>query len=235
MKDISHYINGLTIRAAGGRNAPVFNPATGEQTAVVHLASNTEVGQAVFAARSAFDAWAKTTPLRRGRILNRFLGILQERTGELASVITAEHGKVLSDAKGEIQRGMEVVEFATSIPQLLKGEITEDVGPGIDSHSLRQPLGVVAGITPFNFPVMVPTWMFPVAIACGNCFILKPACRTACSTSSTVTRKLSTPSSSIRISRPSVLSDRRRSRDTSMRPRHATASDARHWAVPRTT
>ena len=175
MKDISHYINGLTVRAAGGRTAPVFNPATGEQTAVVHLASNTEVSQAVFAARSAFAAWAKTTPLKRGRILNRFLGILQERTDELAAVITAEHGKVLSDAKGEIQRGMEVVEFATSIAQLLKGEITEDVGPGIDSHSLRQPLGVVAGITPFNFPVMVPMWMFPVAIACGNCFILKPS------------------------------------------------------------
>src|SRR5450756_586516 len=175
MKDISHHINALTIRAAGGRTAPVFNPDTGEQTAVVHLASNTEVGQAVFAARSAHEAWAKTTPLRRGRILNRFLGILQERTDELASVITAEHGKVLSDAKGEIQRGMEVVEFATSIAQLLKGEITEDVGPGIDSHSLRQPLGVVAGITPFNFPVMVPMWMFPVAIACGNCFILKPS------------------------------------------------------------
>ena len=120
-------------------------------------------------------AWAGTPPLRRARILNKFLRILEERIDELAAVITDEHGKTLSDAKGEIQRGLEVVEFATGAPQLLKGEFTDNVGTGVDSHSLRQPLGVVAGITPFNFPAMVPMWMFPVALACGNCFILKPS------------------------------------------------------------
>ena len=125
--------------------------------------------------RKAAGPWAATTPLRRARILNRFLRLLEERTDELAAVITAEHGKVLSDAKGEVQRGIEVVEFATAAPHLLKGEVTENVGTRVDSHSLRQPLGVVAGITPFNFPVMVPMWMFPVALACGNCFILKPS------------------------------------------------------------
>ncbi len=119
--------------------------------------------------------WAATTPLRRARILNRFHRILEERTNELADVIVAEHGKVHSDAVGEIQRGMEVVEFATAAPQLLKGELTENVGTRVDSYSTRQPLGVVAGITPFNFPAMVPMWMFPVALACGNAFILKPS------------------------------------------------------------
>jgi malonate-semialdehyde dehydrogenase (acetylating)/methylmalonate-semialdehyde dehydrogenase len=130
------------------------------------------------AAHQAFPGWAATTPLRRARVLNRFLGILQDRTDELAAAITNEHGKILSDAKGEIQRGVEVVEFATAAPQLLKSEYTESVGTGVDSFGLRQPLGIVAGITPFNFPAMVPMWMFPVAIACGNCFILKPSERT---------------------------------------------------------
>jgi malonate-semialdehyde dehydrogenase (acetylating)/methylmalonate-semialdehyde dehydrogenase len=175
MKDILHYINGKMVKSEGGRTAPVFDPATGAQTARVHMASGEETRKAVLGAQASHPAWAKTPALKRGRILNNFLHILGERTDELAASITEEHGKVLSDAKGEIQRGMEVVEFATAAAQLLKGEITEDVGPGIDSHSLRQPLGVVAGITPFNFPVMVPMWMFPVAIACGNCFILKPS------------------------------------------------------------
>ena len=161
--------------AGKGRTAPVFNPATGEQTAAVSLASTAEVNEAIAVAKKAFPAWASTPPLRRARILNKFLRILDERTDELAAVITAEHGKVLSDAKGEIQRGAEVVEFATAAPQLLKGEVTENVGTRVDSHSLRQPLGVVAGITPFNFPAMVPMWMFPVALAAGNCFILKPS------------------------------------------------------------
>jgi malonate-semialdehyde dehydrogenase (acetylating)/methylmalonate-semialdehyde dehydrogenase len=161
--------------AGKGRTAPVFNPATGEQTASVSLASTAEVNEAIAVAKKAFPAWAATPPLRRARILNKFLGILDARTDELAAVITSEHGKVLSDAKGEIQRGAEVVEFATAAPQLLKGEVTENVGTRVDSHSLRQPLGVVAGITPFNFPAMVPMWMFPVALAAGNCFILKPS------------------------------------------------------------
>ncbi|BBE71782.1 CoA-acylating methylmalonate-semialdehyde dehydrogenase [Oharaeibacter diazotrophicus] len=175
VKAIDHYVNGRRVAGNGGREAPVFDPATGERTGTVPLASTAEVAGVVAAAKAAFPGWAATTPLRRARILNRFLRILEERAGELAAAITAEHGKVLSDALGEVQRGMEVVEFATGIPQLLKGEVTENVGTRVDSHSMRQPLGVVAGITPFNFPAMVPMWMFPVALACGNCFVLKPS------------------------------------------------------------
>ena len=173
--DITHYISGQRTNGQGDRRAPVFNPATGEASAHVRLASAADVNGAVAAAAKAFPEWGATTPLRRARILNKFLRILEERTDELAAIITAEHGKTLSDAKGEIQRGAEVVEFATGAPQLLKGEFTDSVGTGVDSHSLRQPLGVVAGITPFNFPAMVPMWMFPVALACGNCFVLKPS------------------------------------------------------------
>ncbi|WP_172118829.1 CoA-acylating methylmalonate-semialdehyde dehydrogenase [Halomonas hibernica] len=172
---INHFVNGEERTGRGTRTSPVFNPATGEQSGAVTLATTEEVRDVVEVAKKAFPAWSTTTPLRRARILNRFLRILEERTDELAAVITAEHGKVLSDAKGEIQRGMEVVEFAVGAPQLLKGEVTENVGTRVDSHALRQPLGIVAGITPFNFPVMVPMWMFPVALACGNCFILKPS------------------------------------------------------------
>jgi malonate-semialdehyde dehydrogenase (acetylating)/methylmalonate-semialdehyde dehydrogenase len=174
-KLIPHHIGGRQVEGRSGRSAAVYNPATGEQTGAVALANAAELSEAVAVARKAFPGWAGTTPLRRARILNRFLRILEERTDDMAQAITAEHGKVLSDAKGEIQRGMEVVEFATSAPQLLKGEVTENVGTRVDSHSLRQPLGVVAGITPFNFPAMVPMWMFPVALATGNCFILKPS------------------------------------------------------------
>jgi malonate-semialdehyde dehydrogenase (acetylating)/methylmalonate-semialdehyde dehydrogenase len=172
---IPHYIGGQRFYGHSKKTAPVFNPATGEQTGELALASQADVDRAVAVAAKAFPAWASTTPLRRARVLNRFLRILEERTAELAAVISAEHGKVLSDAAGEIQRGMEVVEFATGAPQLLKGEVTENVGTRVDSYSLRQPLGVVAGITPFNFPAMVPMWMFPVALACGNAFILKPS------------------------------------------------------------
>ena len=172
---ISHFIGGRTVAGTSTRTAPVYNPATGEETGRVALANTADVNAAVAAAKAVAHAWAHTTPLRRARILNAFLRIAEERTDELAALITAEHGKVLSDAKGEIQRGLEVVEFATGIPQLLKGEVTENVGTRVDSHALRQPLGVVAGITPFNFPVMVPMWMFPVALACGNCFVLKPS------------------------------------------------------------
>ena len=175
LKEITHHVGGRQVAGRNGRTSSVFNPATGEVIGTVSLASTDEVREAVAVARKALPGWAATTPLRRSRILNRFLRILEERIDELAAVITLEHGKVLSDAKGEIQRGMEVVEFATAAPQLLKGEVTENVGTRVDSHSLRQPLGIVAGITPFNFPVMVPMWMFPVALACGNCFILKPS------------------------------------------------------------
>ncbi len=172
---IGHYIDGRRLAGKGTRTTKVFDPATGQQTAAVSLATTEEVEAAVASASAAFPAWSETTPLRRARILNKFLRILEERSSELASVITSEHGKVHSDALGEVQRGIEVVEFATGAPQLLKGEITENVGTKIDSHSVRQPLGIVAGITPFNFPVMVPMWMFPIALACGNCFILKPS------------------------------------------------------------
>jgi malonate-semialdehyde dehydrogenase (acetylating)/methylmalonate-semialdehyde dehydrogenase len=173
--EVQHFIGGRSVHGQSGRTAPVFNPATGEQTGTVPLADRAEVKAAIKSAQNAFPGWAATTPLRRARILNKFFNILEERIDTLAATITSEHGKVLSDAKGEIQRGMEVVEFATAAPQLLKGEISENVGTRVDCYSLRQPLGIVAGITPFNFPAMVPMWMFPVALACGNCFILKPS------------------------------------------------------------
>jgi malonate-semialdehyde dehydrogenase (acetylating)/methylmalonate-semialdehyde dehydrogenase len=172
---IQHHINGRLVAGESGRFAPVFDPATGEAANEVPLASVDEVARAVASAKEAFPGWATTTPLRRSRILNRFLRLLEANVDRIAQVITAEHGKVLSDAVGEVARGIEVVEFAVGAPHLLKGEITENVGTSVDSHSLRQPLGVVAGITPFNFPAMVPMWMFPVALACGNCFILKPS------------------------------------------------------------
>jgi malonate-semialdehyde dehydrogenase (acetylating) / methylmalonate-semialdehyde dehydrogenase len=173
--EIQHFIAGRLVPGRSGRFSPVFNPATGEQTGSVPLATADELDEAVRAALDAFPAWAATPPLRRARILNRFLRLLEENQDRIAATITAEHGKVLSDAAGELARGIEVVEFATGAPHLLKGDITENVGTRIDSHGLRQPLGVVAGITPFNFPAMVPMWMFPVALACGNCFILKPS------------------------------------------------------------
>ncbi|MEO7775038.1 MAG: CoA-acylating methylmalonate-semialdehyde dehydrogenase [Steroidobacteraceae bacterium] len=173
--DIPHFLGGARVAGTSGRWAPVFDPATGQQTGRVALAGKAEVDLAVEAAKKAFAGWANTPPLRRARVLNRFLRCVEENVDVLAAAITAEHGKVLADARGEVQRGIEVVEFAAGIPQLLKGEVSENVGTGVDSHSLRQPLGVVAGITPFNFPAMVPMWMFPVALACGNCFILKPS------------------------------------------------------------
>jgi malonate-semialdehyde dehydrogenase (acetylating)/methylmalonate-semialdehyde dehydrogenase len=171
-----HWIDGA-VRAAspGSRHADVWNPATGEAVRKVALADAATVDEAVRSAAKAFPAWAATPPLRRARVMFRFKELLERHGDELAAIITAEHGKVFSDAQGEVTRGMEVVEFACGIPTLLKGEYTEQVGTGIDAWSMRQPLGVVAGITPFNFPVMVPMWMFPVAIACGNTFVLKPS------------------------------------------------------------
>jgi malonate-semialdehyde dehydrogenase (acetylating) / methylmalonate-semialdehyde dehydrogenase len=175
MKTINHWINGKEFAGKAARKSAVFNPATGEQTGELPLATAAELDAAVQSAIAAAPGWANTTPLRRARILNGFLRILETRTKELAACISSEHGKVLSDAIGEVQRGIEVVEFATAAPTLLKGEYTENVGTKVDSWSIRQPLGVVAGITPFNFPAMVPMWMFPVALAAGNCFILKPS------------------------------------------------------------
>jgi malonate-semialdehyde dehydrogenase (acetylating) / methylmalonate-semialdehyde dehydrogenase len=175
MPDLSHYVDGAPAAGRSGRFADVFNPATGAAEKRVPLASADEVAGVVAAAKAAWPAWAKTPPLRRARILDRFKFLLQENAERLAEAISSEHGKTHDDALGEVTRGLEVVEFATGIPHLLKGEITENVGTNVDSHSLRQPLGVVAGITPFNFPAMVPMWMFPVALACGNCFVLKPS------------------------------------------------------------
>lgn len=171
---IDHVISGGapgTAIATGN----VFNPATGEVSSTLALGGATEVAAAVEAASAAFPGWAATPPHVRARVLFRLRDLIERDLDRLAAVITAEHGKVLSDAKGELIRGLEVVEFACGIPQLLKGDFSEQVGGSIDAVSLRQPIGVVAGITPFNFPAMVPMWMFPVAIACGNCFILKPS------------------------------------------------------------
>ena len=172
---IQHYVAGHTSKAGSTRSQDVFNPATGAVTAQVLLASTADVNTAVAAAQKAFPAWADTSPLRRARVMFKFLELLNLHKDELAHMITAEHGKVFTDAQGEVTRGIEIVEFATGIPQLLKGDYTEQVSTGIDNWTMRQPLGVVAGITPFNFPVMVPMWMFPVAIACGNTFVLKPS------------------------------------------------------------
>ena len=172
---VNHFIGGKSVAGTSGRFGDVFNPATGERTRRVALADAGEVDAAVKAASAAFPEWAATPPLSRARVLFRFRELIGRHEDEFARIVTDEHGKVLSDAKGELTRGLEVVEFACGIPQLLKGEYSEQVGRGIDNWSVRQPLGVVAGITPFNFPVMVPMWMFPVALACGNCFILKPS------------------------------------------------------------
>jgi malonate-semialdehyde dehydrogenase (acetylating) / methylmalonate-semialdehyde dehydrogenase len=163
------------LDAAGARRSPVYNPATGAVIAEVALAGVPEVQRAVQAAAAAWPAWSETSPLKRARVLFRFKESLDAHRDELAAIITREHGKVLRDAEGEVARGIEVVEFACAIPQLLKGQHSDNVGGDIDNWSMRQPLGVCAGITPFNFPAMVPMWMFPVAIACGNTFVLKPS------------------------------------------------------------
>ncbi|WP_345814857.1 CoA-acylating methylmalonate-semialdehyde dehydrogenase [Paraburkholderia sp. PREW-6R] len=175
VKQLGHYIGGAPVAPQSGRFKDVFNPATGKVTGSVALASVDEVNAAVQAARAAFPAWSETAPIKRARILFRFKELLNQHHDELAMLITREHGKVFTDAQGEVVRGIEVVEFACGIPQLLKTDFTDQIGGGIDNWNLRQALGVVAGITPFNFPVMVPMWMFPVALACGNTFVLKPS------------------------------------------------------------
>ena len=173
--NIDHYIGGKVVAGTSGRHQDVFNPATGAVSGKTALASAAEVDKAVAAAQAAFPAWADTSPLRRARVMFKFLELMNHHRDDLARLITAEHGKVFTDAQGEVTRGIEILEFATGIPQLLKGDFTEQVSTGMDNWTMRQPLGVVAGITPFNFPVMVPMWMFPVAIAAGNTFILKPS------------------------------------------------------------
>jgi malonate-semialdehyde dehydrogenase (acetylating) / methylmalonate-semialdehyde dehydrogenase len=175
MKEIGHFIGGKRVDGTSGRQSDVFDPNTGEVEAKVALASLSEVEAAIANAEAAQPAWADTKPQRRARVMFKFLELIQKETESLAKLLSSEHGKVLDDAKGDIQRGVEVVEFACGIPHLMKGEYTEGAGRGIDLYSIRQPLGVVAGITPFNFPAMIPLWKAAPAIACGNAFILKPS------------------------------------------------------------
>ncbi len=172
---VGHFIAGKAIAGASGREGDVYDPASGTPSKRVAFATREEVDAAVAVARAAFPAWSRVTPLRRAGILFEFRELIRRDRSRLAGIITSEHGKTLSDAAGELQRGLEVVEFACGIPQLLKGDFTENVGSNVDSYSVRQPLGVAAGISPFNFPAMVPMWMFPVAIACGNTFVMKPS------------------------------------------------------------
>src|SRR5687767_5450450 len=174
LETVPVWINGKAL-APSGRTGEVFNPATGQVTKKVVFADQNLVDSAVKAAAAAFPEWRDTPPLRRARVMQEFLSLMKKHQKELASIVTDEHGKTLPDAMGSVQRGIEVVEFACGIPHLLKGEHAQNVGTQVDTHSVRQPVGVCAGITPFNFPVMVPLWMFPMAIACGNTFILKPS------------------------------------------------------------
>src|SRR5215218_1093539 len=175
MRRISHWIGGRSVAGESGRSGPVYNPALGMQTGEVDFASREEVGRAVAAAREAFPAWRELSLSRRQELLFRIRELVHDRLEEIAKILTDEHGKVLSDAKGEVQRGLEVIEYACGIPTLLRGHFSEQASSGIDVYSIRQPLGVVAGITPFNFPAMVPMWMWAPAIACGNTFVLKPS------------------------------------------------------------
>ena len=175
MKLIEHFINGKKYSGDSKRYSTIFNPATGEESGKVNLGSTNDLNEAVKNAKKAYEIWSNTPPLQRARILFKFKELIEKNEDELTKIIVSEHGKVYEDAKGSLTRGLEVVEYACGIPQMLKGEFTENVGTNVDSWSLRQPLGVCAGITPFNFPAMVPMWMFPMAIACGNTFILKPS------------------------------------------------------------
>ena len=175
MKNIHHFVNGKIFEGESKKTSDVYNPATGEVSAKVTLATKKDVDAVVDIAQQAFHSWSNTPPLQRARVLFKFKELIEKNSDELTKIIVSEHGKVYDDAKGSLTRGLEVVEFACGIPHLLKGEFTENVGRDVDSWSIRQSLGICAGITPFNFPAMVPMWMFPIAIACGNTFILKPS------------------------------------------------------------
>ncbi|KQV43830.1 MULTISPECIES: CoA-acylating methylmalonate-semialdehyde dehydrogenase [unclassified Rhizobium] len=175
MYELGHFINGKRVAGTSGRTSNIYNPATGEVQATVALASDAELAAAVESAKAAQPAWAATNPQRRGRVFMKFVDLLNQNMDELAVLISREHGKTVEDSKGDIIRGLEVCEFVIGIPHLAKGEFTEGAGPGIDMYSFRQPVGIGAGITPFNFPGMIPMWMFAPAIACGNAFILKPS------------------------------------------------------------
>lgn len=175
MQTLAHLVNGSAWNGSGERLGNIFNPATGEVSRQVILASGEDINEVVDIAREAFNSWSTTPPAKRAQIMFNFRELLNQNMDELAELLSAEHGKTIADAKGEISRGIEVIEFTCGIPQLLKGEYSEQVANGVDTYSIRQSIGVVAGITPFNFPAMVPLWMYPVALACGNCFILKPS------------------------------------------------------------
>ena len=175
MRDIRHFIDGQSVAGQSGRTSDVFNPNTGEVQAKVALASPAEVDAAVQSGMAAFEGWASTNPQRRARVMFEFKRLVEANMDQLAEMLSSEHGKVIADAKGDIQRGLEVIEFCCGIPHVLKGEYTQGAGPGIDVYSFRQPIGIGAGITPFNFPGMIPLWMSGVAIATGNAFILKPS------------------------------------------------------------
>ncbi len=175
MKLIKHYVNGKYFEGNSKRKSKVFDPSTGDQSSEVILASKNDLNKAVESSKRAFPGWSSKPPLQRARILFKFKELIEKNSEELTKIIVSEHGKVFEDARGSLTRGLEVVEYACGIPQMLKGEFTENVGSNVDSWSIRQPLGICAGITPFNFPAMVPMWMFPMAIACGNTFILKPS------------------------------------------------------------
>ena len=174
LREIDHYIDGSTF-ASGDREADVFDPNQGAVQARVRLGTAADLQKAIDSANAAQPAWAATNPQRRARVMFNFKALVEANMNELAELLSSEHGKVIADSKGDIQRGLEVIEFCCGIPHALKGEYTVGAGPGIDVYSMRQPLGIVAGITPFNFPAMIPMWMFGVAIACGNAFILKPS------------------------------------------------------------
>src|SRR3954447_16138892 len=175
MREIGHFIGGKTVAGSSGRSGDVFDPNTGEVQAKVAFASKADMEHAIANAAAAQPAWAATNPQRRARVMFKFLELVQKEYDSLAELLSREHGKTFADAKGDIQRGLEVVEFACGIPHLLKGDFSDGAGPGIDMYSMRQPLGVAAGITPFNFPAMIPLWKAAPAIACGNAFILKPS------------------------------------------------------------
>ncbi|MDA0362575.1 MAG: aldehyde dehydrogenase family protein, partial [Proteobacteria bacterium] len=175
MQELTHYINGEHVAGTSGRQADVYNPATGEIQAQCPLASKSEVDRAIEIASAAQPAWAAVNPQRRARVMMKFVELLNRDMDKLALALSREHGKTLPDAAGDVQRGLEVVEFCIGAPHHLKGDFTDSAGPGIDMYSMKQPLGVSAGITPFNFPAMIPMWMFAPAIVCGNAFILKPS------------------------------------------------------------
>src|SRR4051812_36000315 len=174
MRNIDHFVAGATY-ASGERQGDVFDPNNGGVQAKVRLGTGADLDRAVDAARAAWPDWAATNPQRRARVMFNFKALVEANIEDLALLLASEHGKVIADARGDVQRGLDVIEYACGIPHALKGEYTQGAGPGIDVYSMRQPLGIVAGITPFNFPAMIPMWMFGVAIACGNAFILKPS------------------------------------------------------------